>query len=192
MEENASDGWNSSYRQLIKTITTKYELRSTTEVEGKQKILDYYWNEQMRDIYTMKSLIGMSVRGERWTLPGHITDTSESSTIAKFRTGSAGLGNRTPLRGFSSKVCRLCDNLGHERKLEELHIMFQCKLLHGEQASLGLLKYRFSQGGSSLKGVMRQYLGGDGCSDQELRVRGRSLEKLVAKYEEHLENLGLC
>ena len=118
MEENASERWSSRYKQLIRTIVNKYGLWSTTEEEGKQKILDYFWTEQMKDVYAMKSTVGMSVRGDRWTLPGHITDATESTVIAKFRTGTAGLGNRTPLKGFFSKICRLCDNLGPERPLE--------------------------------------------------------------------------
>ena len=169
--------WNSSYKQLIRTIIVKYELWSTTEEEGKQKMLFYYWKEEMKDIYTMKSTVGMSVRGDRWTLPGHITDTTESTVLAKFRTDSAGLGNRTPLKGFSSKICILCDNFGAERPLEEVHIMFQRKLLHGIQTSLELLKHRFTQRGSTTKEVMKKYVVGDGCSDTELKKRGRGLEK---------------
>ena len=142
MIENSLDTWRSPYRSKILKITEMYGLEYADVGTAMELIKDHHREKLMKDVVSMKSLMNYSIRGEPWLMPGHVNDSKQSETIAKFRTGSAGLGNRTPFQGFQSKVCRLCDELGPKKPLTETHVMFDCKFLRNTQKKEGLLTYR--------------------------------------------------
>ena len=181
LHEHAEGDWMSPYRELIQKITRKYEVSGMSKGVAKNKILEISWGKVLTDLYSMKSLRFYSVRGERWSLPGHVNDLDVGAMLCKYRTGNAGLGNRAPLGGRQrSQNCLLCGERGRVRRLNEEHVVFYCMALKNKQRVLGLEAYKLHS--RSDECLLWRYLGGDGCSEELLQERGRKLVDLTACY----------
>ena len=181
LQEHKGREWKSPYKATLETVIMKYGLTHLTSAASKEKILEWTWQEVLREMYSLKSLQSYSVRDSKWELPKHINDSYRRGIISKFRTGNAGLGNRSPTDfGFHSKICPLCKDTG-SFKLNESHLTFECKELLVKQEQYGFIGYKKRW---EHKNPMRMLLGGDKCTTEELLKRGNSLRKLQDSFLE--------
>ena len=159
----------------------KYGLSHLTSAVSKE----YSWGEVLKELYKLKSLVNFSVRELKWNLPKHVNDSYASGVLCRFRTGNAGLGNRTPTEfGFMAKTCLLCAEQDASFPLNETHVAFECRVLQAKQVDVGLQDYSNRRGSD-----LRLYLGGDKCSYSELLVRGSALAELLDEYLQKVKAL---
>ena len=168
--EHQGGVWSSSYKGLIQNIVKSYELHYLTSKSSLAKISELTWESLLEDKYRMKSLRYLSLRAEKWELPGHIKDSKESKTLTKFRVGNAGLGNRAPIPGHGGnlKNCPLCMSVGIVAPLNEQHLVLTCGQMSREQELGGINKYREKFRGKDVGTILWNFLGGDKCDDRSL------------------------
>ena len=156
---------------------------------SKERILEREWEKLTEKVYRLKSLRFYVLRSNKWGMPGHVNDSRSSQVLSKFRTGNAGLGNRTPLEGLrrSLKFCMLCRNLGMKKYLNEEHIVMECGGLAKERKRNGLVITYAGKEDKSSK--FRLFLGGDQVSDEKFLQRGRKLNSLMEDYLREVQSL---
>ena len=183
------DGIASTRQKL--SLSCLYGVQYFSSSASKARILDVEWEVLMKDVYSLKSLRNLAVRGDPWELPEHVNDSEQSRVLSKFRTGNSGIGNRAPILGLqqAQKYCLLCQEGDSKHWLNEYHVVFKCRRLRHVQVELGLQAYKIKNRNKA--SILRRFLGGDGCSHVVLMEGGSRLERLKDAYFTEMRTIGI-
>ena len=114
----------------------------------------------------------------------------DGKTYAEFITMNAGLGNRAPMTGYPQfKNCKLCESKNETVKLDEIHILLECKWLEEPRIAFGIRKFIQVQGTLGTKEIYRKFWIPRQMNSELMRKRISAATELRQIYWEVIEEI---
>ena len=119
-----------------------------------------------------------------------ISDHSELSKIyTEFMTVNAGLGNRAPITGYRQhKDCQLCIKRSIKKKLNEIHILFECHQLINVQRDYKTYDFKQKHNHLSSEEIYKKYWT-DTQDTEELKQRIENAQSIRTIYLQVLKRI---
>ena len=183
LNENMSGKWKSNFMSGIDAIFAEHGVSAPDELQ-QTWTSEFFESELERCV---KSLCIFPRNYDIGVRSEFLNDSWQSGVLCSFRAGNARLGNRAPTpRGTTLKLCILCNELGKQVLVNELHVVLCCPFLEYLRHDTGLSKVikRLSDLYKTTNKVtlLRLFLGEDLAEREELFSRAVMLERLRTKW----------
>ena len=185
LKAGTQDIWGTWVINQVIKAGISLENMTLMEVRGRIKHMAML---HVLDVKREHSTMAVVPQPQVWfKLQRHVNDSLWSKVINCARGGNMGLENRMKNRlDEQYKTCPLCEDKGIIRRLKEAHVLFGCSVTGFIRRNAGIplfvRKHISKDSPKAATLLLRLYLGGDHCDQEEIMGRAKALSKVVEEW----------